>query len=109
MNKSIVKFKNMSLKDKKEYIDSKKQIINNNLLYYNELYQKNYDYGHEYDTLFKEYIEMTKKQLMSYSLNMTNKEIEVTKIYEIYDNLTIVYIEIFNGIFRPLEAIGGSL
>ena len=82
----------------------KKALININIIWYKNLYHKYFDTNfYSIQKEFMSYIEMSKKQLMKLSLDMTNKEIKLSHIDDLYNDLTKIYVELYNGMYNPLN------
>lgn len=100
MNNSM-RFNNMKLDSKKQYINSKIELIKNNLLWYTDKYHKNYDNSNTYDILFEEYILNTKRQITEMTINEKWSDIKELKVDKLLDSLTEIYINVYNGLYNP--------
>ena len=85
--------------------------INGSLTHHNSLYQHDYESKNWYERqeAFKNIIKLYKEFILSESRKLTYKEFKELKLDIIFDNLTMVYIEVENGVYRPLNIINGKI
>lgn len=95
------RFNNMELDSKKEYINSKIELIKNNLLWYTDKYHEYYNSSNKYDILFQEYILNTQRQITEITVYENWTDIKELKVDKLLDNLTEIYINVYNGLYNP--------
>lgn len=92
-------------------IKSQVHFINTSLWYYEAGYQHDFETNnwHQRQKEFKEFIDDYKDFLRSESRNLSWSNFKELQLDKIIDSLTMVYIEVENGVYRPLEIINGKI
>lgn len=101
MNNNSKRFNMMEMDSKIDYINSKIELIKNNLLWYTDKYHEYYDNSNKYDILFQEYILNTQRQITEITVHETWTDIKELKVDKLLDNLTEIYINVYNGLYNP--------
>lgn len=101
MNNNSKRFNMMEMDSKIDYINSKIELIKNNLLWYTDKYHEYYNSSNKYDILFQEYILNTQRQITEITAHEKWADIKELKVDKLLDNLTEIYINVYNGLYNP--------
>lgn len=101
----------LHITEQQKAVKTQIQTINGSLIHHNGLYQRSFesDMWYERQDAFKNIIKLYKDFILNESRKLTYQEFKELKLDMIYDALTMVYIEVENGVYCPLEIINGKI